>query len=229
MTLGVPVVEHYGSSEGMQICSNLLPPGSCKLGTVGVPWPNTIRIVGDDDRRLPPGDWGEIWVGGPTVVSGYLDAPELSRVFFADGWFKTGDIGSIDEDGFLTLHGRKDDLINRGGEKVSPVEIDDALMRHPAVAEAAAFAVPHSRLGQDVAAAVVLRPGMTTTPIELRSYLQEQLGLVQNSPPDHHPRSITQRTDRQGRQTPARHALGGRPRGSNRERSVASKRGAAYR
>ena len=93
-------------------------------------------------------------MGGPTVVSGYLDAPELNRARFVNGWFKTGDIGSLDEDGFLTLHGRKDDLINRGGEKISPVEIDDALMRHPAVAEAAAFAVPHPRLGEDVAAAL---------------------------------------------------------------------------
>ena len=174
-TLGVPVVEHYGSSEGMQICSNLLPPRPSKRGTVGVPWPDTIRIVGDDGRQLPAGEWGEILVGGPTVVSRYLDAPELSRISFVDGWFKTGDIGSIDEDGFLALHGRKDDMINRGGEKISPVEIDNALMRHAAVAEAASFPVPHPRLGEDLAAAVVLRPGISATPVELRSYLQGQL------------------------------------------------------
>ena len=127
------------------------------------------------DDQLPPGEQGEILVGGPTVISGYLDAPELNRACFLNGWFKSGDIGSIDEDGFLTLHGRKNDLINRGGEKISPVEIDEALMRHPAVAEAAAFSVPHSRLGEDVAAAVVLRPGMTATPVELRRYLQDQV------------------------------------------------------
>ena len=92
-----------------------------------------------------------------------------------DGWFKTGDIGSLDEDGFLTLHGRKDDVINRGAEKISPNEIDEALMRHPAIAEAAAFSVPHARLGEDVAAAVVLRPGMTATAVELRRYLQDQI------------------------------------------------------
>jgi acyl-CoA synthetase (AMP-forming)/AMP-acid ligase II len=173
--LGVPVVEHYGSSEAMQICSNLLPPRGSKLGTVGVPWPNTILIVGEDGGRLPSGAQGEILVGGPTVVSGYLDASELNSFSFVDGWFKSGDIGSLDEDGFLALHGRKDDLINRGGEKISPVEIDDALMRHPAVAEAAAFPVPHPRLGEDVAAAVVLRRGMKATPIELRGYLLERL------------------------------------------------------
>ncbi len=174
-TLGVPVVEHYGSSEGMQICSNLLRPGRSKFGTCGIPWPDTILIVGDDGRPLPQGKQGEILVGGPTVISGYLDAPELNRISFVNGWFKTGDVGSLDEDGFLTLHGRKDDLINRGAEKVSPIEIDAALLRHPAIAEAAAFAVPHARLGQDVAAAVVLSPGMTASSIELRTYLSGQL------------------------------------------------------
>jgi acyl-CoA synthetase (AMP-forming)/AMP-acid ligase II len=174
-TLGVPVLEHYGSSEGMQICSNLLVPGRFKAGTVGIPWPDTIRIVGEDGNPVHVGEQGEILVGGPTVVSGYLDAPELNRESFVNSWFKSGDIGSLDADKFLTLHGRKDDLINRGGEKISPSEIDDALMRHPAVAEAAAFPVPHPRLGQEVAAAVVLRHGATITPIELRGYLQKQL------------------------------------------------------
>ncbi len=98
--------------------------------------------MSEDGAQLPPGQEGEILVGGPTVISGYLDAPELNRASFSNGWFKTGDIGSLDEDGFLTLHGRKDDLINRG-EKISPSEIDQALMRHPAVAEAAAFSIPH--------------------------------------------------------------------------------------
>ena len=174
-TLGVPVVEHYGSSEGMQICSNQLKPGRSKPGTVGIPSPDTVIIAADDGSKLPPGQQGEILVGGPTVVAGYLNAPELSSASFVNGWFKSGDIGSIDEDGFLTLHGRKDDLINRGGEKISPMEIDEALLRHPAIAEAAAFSVPHSSLGEDVAAAVVLRPGMTATSIELRRYLQDQL------------------------------------------------------
>ena len=174
-TLGIPVAEHYGSSEGMQISSNQLKPGRSRPGTVGIPSPDTVIVVGDDGSKLPPGQRGEIMVGGLTVVAGYLNAPEITRASFVDGWFKSGDIGSIDEDGFLTLHGRKDDLINRGGEKVSPVEIDEALLRHPAVAEAAAFAVPHARLGQDVAAAVVLRPGAAVASVELRRYLQDQL------------------------------------------------------
>ena len=174
-TLGVPVVEHYGSSEAAQIAANLPPPGRSKLGTCGVPWADTVMIVGEDGHPLPPGEQGEILVGGPTLISGYLNAPELNHASFLNGWFKTGDIGSLDEDGFLTVHGRLNDVINRGGEKISPVEIDDALMRHPAVAEAAAFSVRHPRLGEDVAAAVVLRTGMTATPVELRRFLQDQL------------------------------------------------------
>ena len=97
-------------------------------------------IVAKDGGELAADERGEILVGGPTVISGYLDAPELNRVAFVNGWFRTGDIGSLDADGFLTLHGREKECINRGGEKISPLEIDHALLRHPEVAEAAAFA-----------------------------------------------------------------------------------------
>ena len=142
---------------------------------MGVPWPDTVVIVGDDGLQLLPGEQGEILVRGPTVIAGYLDAPDLNSRSFCKGWFKTEDIGSLDGDGFLTLHGRKSDVINRGGEKISPVEIDEVLARHPAVAEAATFSVPHPRLGEDVAAAVVLLPGAKATPIELRRYLREQV------------------------------------------------------
>ena len=173
--LGIPVVEHYGSSEAAQISANLPQPDRSKPGTAGTPWPDTVMIVGENGRQLPPGEPGEILVRGPTVMSGYLDAPELNRASFVDGWFKTGDIGSLDEEGFLTLHGREKDLINRGGEKVWPIEIDDALTKHPAVAEAAAFGVPHPRLGEDVAAAVVLNPAMVASPTDLRAYLSDKL------------------------------------------------------
>ena len=173
--LGVPVLEHYGSSEAMQVSSNRPPPGPAKPGTCGIPDKGTVKIVAESGREVAPGEHGEILLGGPTVTSGYLDAPELNRGSFVDGWFRTGDIGSIDSDGFLTLHGRKTEMINRGGEKISPAEVDDALQRHPAVAEAAAFAVPHPRLGEDVAAAVVLREGATATPLELREFLLQSL------------------------------------------------------
>ncbi|WP_245435534.1 AMP-binding protein [Microvirga calopogonii] len=173
--LGVPVLEHYGSSEAAQIAANQPQPGLNKPGTCGKPWPDTVAIVGGDGDPVPPGERGEVWIRGPTVMSGYLDAPELNQAAFVRGWFRTGDIGSLDRDGFLSLHGRLSELINRGGEKIAPAEIDSALQRHPAVAEAAAFAIPHPRLGEDVAVAVVLRPGARTTPADLRQFLRSEL------------------------------------------------------
>jgi acyl-CoA synthetase (AMP-forming)/AMP-acid ligase II len=174
-SLGVPVLEPYGSSEAAQIAANLPPPGPNRQGTCGQPWPDTVAIVGEDGHPLPAGERGEIWVRGPTVTSGYLDAPELNQAAFREGWFRTGDIGSLDGDGFLSLHGRLSELINRGGEKIAPAEIETALLRHPAIAEAAAFATPHPRLGDDVAAAVVAHPGAQTTTAELRQFLQREL------------------------------------------------------
>jgi oxalate---CoA ligase len=173
--LGVSVLEHYGSSEAAQIAANLPPPGPNRSGTCGQPWPDTVAIVGEDGHPLPAGERGEIWVRGPTVISGYLDAPELNQAAFKEGWFRTGDIGSLDGDGFLSLHGRLSELINRGGEKIAPAEIESALLRHPAIAEAAAFAIAHQRLGDDVAAAVIPHPGAQTTPAELRQFLQREL------------------------------------------------------
>jgi acyl-CoA synthetase (AMP-forming)/AMP-acid ligase II len=174
-TLGVPVLEHYGSSEAAQIVSNRPPPAPYKPGTCGIPDPGVIRIMAADGREAAAGERGEIWVGGPTVVPGYIDNPELNRLAFVDGWFRSGDIGSIDADGFLTLHGRETGLINRGGEKVSPEEVDTALLEHPDVTEAAAFAVPHPRLGEDVAAAVVLKDGAMQTALDLRKFLLAKL------------------------------------------------------
>ena len=199
--LGVPVLEHYGSSEAAQICANLPPPGPSRPGTCGIPVAGTLMIVGEDGRQLAADERGEILVTGPTVISGYLDAPDLNRVAFVNGWFRTGDIGSIDGDGFLTLHGRGQDLINRGGEKVSPLEIDHALLRHPEVAEAAAFAIPHRRLGEDIAAAVVLREGARVTPMDLREFLASQLALFKVPRRivlvDHLPKGVTGKIQRQ--------------------------------
>jgi oxalate---CoA ligase len=173
--LGVPVLEHYGSSETAQIASNRPPPGPSKPGTVGIPWPGIVTIVGADGRPLPAGHQGVVLVHGPSVTSGYLNAPDLNRSAFVDGWFRTGDIGSIDEQGFLSLHGREKEVINRGSEKISPLEIDQALMSHPGVVQAAAYGVPHPRLGEDVAAAVVLHPGALVSPLELREFLGTKL------------------------------------------------------
>ncbi|HKY87694.1 MAG TPA: non-ribosomal peptide synthetase [Pseudorhodoplanes sp.] len=173
--LGVPVLEHYGSSETAQIATNRAPPGRSKPGTVGIPWPGIVSIVDDEGRELPPGERGEILIRGPSVTAGYLNAPELNLLSFIDGAYRTGDIGSLDADGFLSLHGRVKELINRGGEKISPLEVDQALLRHSEVAQAAAYAVPHPRLGEDVAAAVILRPGAGVTPEALREFLTDKL------------------------------------------------------
>ena len=172
-TLGFPLLEHYGSSEAAQIAANT--PDARKAGTVGRPWPETLSIVDEDGNPLTAGERGEIRVRGATVMPGYLGDEALNREVLRDGWFHTGDIGSLDEEGFLHLHGRLREVINRGGEKVSLSEVDAALLRHPAVAEAAAFGVPHQRLGQDVAAAVVLRPGIAVTGAELQRFLRDEL------------------------------------------------------
>ena len=198
--LGVPVLEHYGASEAAQICANLPPPGPSKPGTCGIPPEGTLKIVGEDGHQLAPDERGEILVGGPNVISGYLEAPELNRNAFINGWFRTGDIGSLDTDGFLTLHGREKEIINRGGEKISPLEIDQALLRHPEVAEAAAFAIPHPRLGEDVAAAVVLKEGARVSPMDLREFLASQLALFKVPRRivlvDHLPKGVTGKIQR---------------------------------
>jgi acyl-CoA synthetase (AMP-forming)/AMP-acid ligase II/thioesterase domain-containing protein/acyl carrier protein len=174
-TLGVPVVEHYACTEAGVVATNRPPPAAFKAGTCGIPWPGTLKIVGPDGRELPPGETGDILVGGSTLTAGYVNAPALNRAVFAEGWFHTGDIGSLDAEGFLTIHGRVKEIINRGGEKVGPVEVESALTRHPEVAEAAAFPVLHPRLGEDVAAAVVLKRGAKATPTQLREFLRTQL------------------------------------------------------
>jgi len=173
--LGVPVLEHYGATEAGQISSNLPPPGPAKAGTCGIPERGSLKVVDPHGVSVGAGERGEVLVSGPAVVAGYLDNPELNKTVFVDGWYHTGDIGSIDDEGFLTLHGRLKEIISRGGEKISPREIDVALLRHPDVAEAAAFSVPHPRLGEDIAAAVVLRPGATTTGDDLRRFLASEL------------------------------------------------------
>jgi acyl-CoA synthetase (AMP-forming)/AMP-acid ligase II len=146
-----------------------------KAGTVGKPDEGIVAIVDADGRRLPPGEEGEILLGGPTVSPGYVNAPELNRKTFVDGWYRTGDIGFLDEDGFLTLRGRLKDVISRGAEKVHPLEVEEALRGHPHVLDVAVFGVPHDRLGEDVAAAIVLRPGMEVKAAEVRKFLGMRL------------------------------------------------------
>ena len=172
---GVPVLDGYGLSETGTVASNSTDPERRKPGTVGRPFPDDLAIRGEDGRMLPPGAVGEIVVRGPTLTPGYIGDDEANRAAFVDGWFRTGDLGSIDADGFLTLLGRIKEFINRGGEKISPYEIEAALLLHPCIREAAAFSVPHPRLGENVAVAVVLAPGANTTSAEIRTFLLDYL------------------------------------------------------
>ncbi|KQC10920.1 MAG: hypothetical protein APR62_11020 [Smithella sp. SDB] len=171
--LNIPVLEHYGMTEASQISTNLPLPGPRKPGTVGIPPSDTVMVVGSDGKNLPAGHEGEILVRGPNVMKEYLNGQELNQAAFSDGWFHTGDIGSFDDEGFLTLHGRINELINRGGEKISPAEVEAVILKHPAVAEAVAFSIPHPRLGEDVALAVVLRPGVTLSSDDFRRFMRD--------------------------------------------------------
>lgn len=172
----VPVIEAYGMTEAAhQMASNPLPPRARKPGSVGVAAGPEIAIMGDAGRLLPQGKTGEVVIRGPNVISGYCRNPQANAVAFVDGWFRTGDQGVLDEEGYLRITGRLKEIINRGGEKISPREVDEVLLDHPAVAEAICFAVPHEKLGEDVAAAVVLKEGMAVTERELRDHVGARL------------------------------------------------------
>ena len=172
---GVPVLEGYGLSETGTVAANSIAPEHRKPGTLGRPSPHKVAIRAEDGRLLPPGETGEIVVRGPGVMPGYLYDEEANRAAFVDGWFLTGDLGSIDSEGYLTYLGRRKEFINRGGEKISLYEIERTLLLHPSIRDAAAFSVPHPRLGENVAAAVVLMPGATTTPTDIKTFLADHL------------------------------------------------------
>lgn len=175
-TFGVPVLQTFGMTEaGPLITSTALPPAARKPGSVGRSCGPQVRIVGPAGETLPACETGEVAVRGDNVFAGYENDADANAQQFRAGWFHTGDLGHLDADGDLFLTGRIKQLINRGGEKVNPQELDDALMAHEAVAQAACYAVPHRTLGEDVAAAVVLRDGKTVTPEALRAFLRGRL------------------------------------------------------
>lgn len=173
---GVPVIEAYGMTEAThQMCANPLPPAVAKARSVGVPTGVELTVLDDSAQSVPAGQRGEVAVRGPTVINGYENNPEADRATFTSGWFRTGDEGCVDADGYLFLTGRLKEQINRGGEKVSPLEVDEALLGHEAVSEAVTFAMPHPKLGEEVAAAVVIVEGASVTERELRRFLSESL------------------------------------------------------
>jgi amino acid adenylation domain-containing protein len=175
---GVPVIEGYGQSEScMHVTSNPLPPGERRAGSVGRPVTADVAIVDEDGGPRPKGEVGEIQVRGKTVMTGYENDPAANAAAFRDGWYRTGDLGRFDAAGYLYVTGRIKEMINRGGEKVSPREVDDVLTAHPAVARAVTFPVPHPTLGEDVAAAIVLRPGAHASEAEIRRFVSDRLAV----------------------------------------------------
>ena len=171
-TFETSVIEFYGMTEtaSAPIACNPLPPRQRKPGSVGVTVDLDVAIMDERGALLPDGQTGQVVVRGASVMAGYDGDPMATQAAFAGDWFRTGDLGFFDEDGYLFLTGRMREIINRGGEKVAPQEVDEVLLQHPAVAEAVTFAVPHATLGEDVASAVVLRPHAAATPKDIRQF-----------------------------------------------------------
>ena len=175
-TFGCPVIEAYGMTEAAhQMACNQLPPGSRKAGTVGPAAGPEVAIMDPDGKILAQGDTGEIVIRGPNVFAGYEANPAANAEAFADGWFRTGDQGVLDSDGFLSITGRLKEIINRGGEKIAPREVDDVIQAHPAVDQVVTFAKPHPKLGEEVAAVVVLKEGQRADERELRDFAAAKL------------------------------------------------------
>ena len=175
-----PVIEAYAMTEAAhQMCSNPLPPAVRKPGHVGPAAGPEVAIMDDGGEALPVGAEGEIVIRGANVAGGYLNNPQANASAFHRNpngdWFRTGDQGVMDAEGYVKVTGRLKEIINRGGEKVAPLEVDEAMMRHPAVRQVCTFAMPHAKLGEDVAAAVVLAENATATERELRSFVGERL------------------------------------------------------
>jgi acyl-CoA synthetase (AMP-forming)/AMP-acid ligase II len=182
-TFGCPVIEAYGMTEAAhQMAANPLPPMTRKPGTVGVAAGPEVSIMDQAGRFVPQGGEGEIVIRGPNVTAGYENNPKANAESFpADPddeggqWFRTGDQGIVDQDGYLRITGRIKEIINRGGEKISPREVDEILLDHDAVAQVVTFAMPHDKLGEDVAAAIVLDDGAEVSEAEIKDYAAGRL------------------------------------------------------
>jgi len=173
---GVPVIEAYGMTEAAhQMASNPLPPARRKPGSVGIPAGPQVAIMDGTGALLSAGKVGEIVIRGANVAGGYENNPAANASAFTHGWFRTGDQGYVDAEGYLFITGRIKELINRGGEKISPREIDEVLLKHPAIAQAAAFAVPHPTLGEEVAVAVVSREQARLSVREIQDFAARHL------------------------------------------------------
>jgi long-chain acyl-CoA synthetase len=170
------IYESYGLTEFSPTCVENPFGRPTRPGSIGLPIPGfQVRIVDDLDRDVPRGEVGELIVSGDAVMKGYLNQPEATAEALRGGWLHTGDLARMDEDGYIYIVDRKKEMIIRGGYNIYPREIEEVLYTHKDVLEAAVMGVPHADLGEDVAAAVVLRPGATTSPEELRQYVKDRV------------------------------------------------------
>ena len=175
-TFDAPVIEAYAMTEAAhQMCSNPLPPAARKPGSVGPAAGPQVTILDEQGAILAPGSEGEIAIRGANVTAGYLNNPDANGTAFHGGWFRTGDQGMLDDDGYVKVTGRLKEIINRGGEKIAPLEVDEVLLAHHAVQQACTFAIPHAKLGEEIGAAVVPADGATLTDRELRNFVAERL------------------------------------------------------
>ena len=175
-TFGSPVIESYGMTEAAhQMCSNPLPPGVRKAGSVGLAAGPEVATMDAGGALLPRGEVGEVVIRGANVTPGYENNAAANASAFVDGWFRTGDQGRVDAEGYLTLTGRLKEQINRGGEKISPLEIDLVLLDHPGIAQVVTFGIPHGMLGEEVGAVVVVREGHAVTEQEVRDFAAGRL------------------------------------------------------
>ena len=176
-TFGTRVVEAYAMTEAAhQMCSNPLPPQERKPGTVGPAAGPNVRISNTSALEfLQPGQEGEIVINGENVTRGYINNAEANAKDFVDGWFRTGDLGIMDEEGYVKVTGRLKEIINRGGEKIAPLEVDDVLLDHPAVEQVCTFAIPHDKLGEEVGSIVVVREDESVAKDELQRFARERL------------------------------------------------------
>ena len=172
----VPVIEAYGMTEAAhQMASNPLPPLPRKSGSVGIAAGTEIVILNPQGQIVETGQQGEISIAGQNVTLGYENNREANKHAYTDGWFRTGDLGYFDDEAYLFISGRIKEIINRGGEKISPREIDEVLLEHPQIAQAVAFALPHPSLGEDLVAGVVLTADASISAEQIRQYLFERL------------------------------------------------------
>ena len=173
---GGSIIEAYGMTEAThQMTSNPLPPKKQKPGFVGIPAGPEVCIMDEKNKKLDQGETGEVCIKGDNVTLGYDNNPEANKNSFTNGWFRTGDQGYFDQNGYLKISGRLKEIINKGGEKISPLEVDNVLMDHPLIEQAVCFGYEDKMLGEDIAAAIIVKEGKNCSETDVKTYAQEKL------------------------------------------------------